>query len=174
MKCRMKKFADPYIFPRRKVAGFTLLELLLAVSIVSVVLLAAGSLLVGETRNAARNRRVVDMQRAGSLAMKVIGRKIREAYLDDGEVSESGNKIIYFESSNENYVEWKESEGLLVLEPDGVNLIDSQWEIRDFYVKKVDLGSAWQVVLEIRVPGTTSDFVLDSNFIPRNSIPDTE
>lgn len=172
MKYRLKRFANRRAHAVGGTRGFTLVELMLAASIFSIVLFAAGTLLVGETRNAARNRQIVNMQRDASLAMEVVGNRIRGAYKDIGEVSQSNNKIVYFDSSLASYVEWNTIQNVLVLMPENMNLIDTQWEIVNFNVKQNPVDFTWRVILQVRVPDTATEFVLTGNFMPRNSDPD--
>lgn len=162
------------------VSGFTLIEVLVAISIFSVVLLAAGTFLVSEVRNAARNQLVVDMQRDATLSMDTIGNRIREACVDDGvdppEVSVVSNSVastLYFDSSRTDSVTWQKNDDQLIFKSGGrpaVYLIDKKWEIRDFSAVG-PTNSTWIVYLQVRVPGTESEFVLDSTFIPRNLVP---
>jgi prepilin-type N-terminal cleavage/methylation domain-containing protein len=156
--------------------GFTLIELMLAVSLFSIVMMAAGTIMIGEIRNASRNQLNVDMQRDASLTMSTIGNKIRESYVDEDEIhlEYSGDQTtLYFSSSELNYVRYDQSDDTIILKLAGESafeLIDGQWEIRDFSVAKEN--STWHVTLELRVPDTISTVVLDSNFLPRNTNPD--
>lgn len=166
-----RKFADSSVLPVRSKKGFTLVELMVAASIFSIVLFSAGTMIVAESRNAIHNRRIVDMQRDASLTINTIGNRIRRAYVDTGEVSQTGHNTIYFESSKASYAEWKTAEGRLVLMPENIDLIDTQWEIRNFYVEQNTIDNSWYVVLQLRLPGTTSEIILPANFMPRNTIP---
>lgn len=187
--CRIKRFASYCIPDAGRTAGFTLVELMLAVTISTIVMLAIGSLMIGETRNAARNRQVVSMHCDATLAMNVIGDHIRGAYLDVDEVhlwsSNNGNVTkLFFDSGEGDYVRCRKNQGEVSLKlkgSDHLYLINGEWEIRDFSVYAPDDSSdpdgtestSWHVILELRVPGTTSTIALDSSVTPRNSIPGT-
>lgn len=148
-------------------SGFTLVELMLAIVLSSIVAAAVGLLLVFGNRALIRNRRAVEMQRDVSLAMETIAPRIRSAKIQEGNVS-FVNDTLYFEDTHTEGVQWDQGSGELVLLPSGAVLVRDEWDIIDFYAERHDANGTWLVTLQVFDPETRNELVMESSFLPRN------
>ena len=153
-----------YVNP--KLRGFTLIELMVGISIFSIVILAVGSFLVSENRIASRNARSVEMQRAASTTMLAVGKFIRESASTDGDLSldESDGQVRLVNEDSE-YVLYDEDQGYIT-HSSGLVLVDDTWEIRQFTITK-NAQNGWSVCLQLRDPDTANEVILPAHFKPR-------
>ena len=82
---------------KKRCAGFTLVELMMAMLAMSVLLLATGAMLVYSWLGWRRNMESVSMQRDAVIAMETIGREIRNSNISDISGDTAG---IYFNGSS--------------------------------------------------------------------------
>lgn len=92
---------------KKSCGGFTIIELLIAVSAFSVMMLLVGSMIVYGWQGWVRNNEIVSMQRNATIAMMMISKEIRNTTYDDitpgagisfgisgQSFSESGNRMV--------------------------------------------------------------------------------
>lgn len=147
-------------------AGFTLVEMMLAVVLASIVGLSVGSLLVFGNRALIRNTRMVEMQRDVSLAMGVISRGLLMAKIGLDPDSFSGDTL-YFDDDKTTGVIWRKGQGTLNTIPDNIVLIHNDWDILEFDAEQHANGT-WQVELQVEDPETRYRLVMFTSVLPRN------
>ena len=147
-------------------SGFTLVELMLAVVLVSILASAIGSLLVFENRALIRNTRMLELQRDASLAMNVIANGIHSAKIGVGDVSFVNGTTLYFEDNLTEGVQWDQAKGELISLPSKMVLVRSDWNIVNFSSERHNNGT-WRVVLQLVDPETLYQQVLVSSYSPK-------
>lgn len=144
--------------------GVTLVELMLAVVVASILASAVGALLVSANRALIRNSRQVEIQRDASLTMDTIGRYIRETAA--GQISFAGG-VLSIGTTNNHTIVWDQQQNTIVLNPQGMELVRNDWTIQDFTASQSPNGS-WYVLLQLQDPQSGSLIVMPANFLPRN------
>lgn len=152
-------------------SGFTLLELMLAATLSSIIALSVGTIWIGANRNMLRSRKIVEMQRTASLAAEVIESRLRGSHIDDVVFTESGNlHTLYFNSTQTSYIQWDSSAGTLVLAPEGITLVSDEWTLVTFSASEQTSPVSWYVVLQLQDPQYGLDITMPVNYRPRIAV----
>ena len=135
-------------------AGFGLIEMLIAVLATSMLVLAVGSALVFTWRGGRRGREAIGMQRDVSLALRTIGREIRQSSTDDITI---GTDILTCGTASF-------SKSGRVLQYDGIALIDG-WVSSFSATKNIANGS---VSINLGIGAGRDTSTIRATFYSRN------
>ena len=170
-------------FSKKRQHGFTLVELMMAASLIGLAMLAISTFLVFDARTATKTQNKIEMARSATLAMEAIGTGVRKGERGNGDVFfDPGSLRLYFNYNydRDHYVEWDVDQNQLVLVDPANNinrliLIDNQWDIRDFYAEEWSdnnnssaANGTIYVHLQLRDTDSPYEIDLSCNFLPRN------
>lgn len=158
--------------------GLTLIELMLATVIASIVMMTISSLLVGANRQLLQTNTMVQMHRDGELAANAITQFIQKAKLQSREIRSRNitNGIEYYyesEDSREHRIVWNQNTGQLIHQPSGVVLAGTPWNINFAITDGVVVG-LYNLDLQLSDPASTRTIDYSLEVLSRNPMYDGE